>query len=428
MSAGHHHHDKAGTAAELAELERYMADPRFDQAWAKFKYEDDSHDVAYGAGSNNVGDTVFYDDDFYRDIQAGKVLYDGKPFDPRRFIDIHEIVEWILIVLFGLDYAKAHRLATLAERSAVEHAGLDWEKYSSSFQRDLTADEAEGPERMPHDILLVAYEGSKLYAPLARMQGLPAGDEGRADERARAAAGRAQEPSAEAGGAKISHAEAEYHEGPGATGSHCAVCASFIPGSPPACKRVQSPIRANDGCSLFQPQESTMAKPSINAGMADLQRMMARGASGASPGSAGNIMPGPSASAGSAAPVAKGMASGGAPGMGNPSRGGQPPISAGPPQMGSGQPPAVGGATPISQPPHMHALTKASATHLLNSGHISPAVHRSIHSAANAGLAAHKAAKGAAPGGGAQVRKFGALGGTPPALGGATSGGQPDQF
>ena len=51
---------------------------------------------------------------------------------------------------------------------------------------------------------------------------------------------------------KISHAEAGYHEGYGKDGRHCSICRFFEVGSPVSCQKVVDPIRAGDGCDLFQ--------------------------------------------------------------------------------------------------------------------------------------------------------------------------------
>jgi hypothetical protein len=46
-----------------------------------------------------------------------------------------------------------------------------------------------------------------------------------------------------------------------------------------------------------------------------------------------------------------------------------------------------------AQPHHMHALTKASATHLLRAGHINRSTHRGIVQQAEAGMKAAKRAR-----------------------------------
>ena len=53
---------------------------------------------------------------------------------------------------------------------------------------------------------------------------------------------------------KESHAEAGYHRGHGATGSHCSICRHYISGDPPHCRIVVDPIRPDDGCNRFQPR------------------------------------------------------------------------------------------------------------------------------------------------------------------------------
>lgn len=142
-----------------------------------------------------------------------------------------------------------------------------------------------------------------------------------------------------------------------------------------------------------------MPKPSINATIEDLQRQMAKGGqSGSSSGSAGNIMPGPSAISSQPARGVSGGATGGI--AGNPARGGNPPIS------------SVG--SPMGTTTRDHALTLASTTHLAKMGHPHPQ-HHQIRAMAQAGIKALKANKGPAS---SAPRKFGALGGA-----GGTPGG-----
>lgn len=142
-----------------------------------------------------------------------------------------------------------------------------------------------------------------------------------------------------------------------------------------------------------------MPKPLINTSIEDLQRQSSKGAmSPSNPRSSGNLMPGPSAI--SSSPM-RAPSGGPTAGLGaNPSRTGMPPISSG------GYKPIAGSPSPMSAavtPPHMHALTKASLTHLANQGMRHPN-HDGLMAHANSGIAKFKKAQ--AP----SASKFGALG------------------
>jgi S-adenosylmethionine decarboxylase len=58
---------------------------------------------------------------------------------------------------------------------------------------------------------------------------------------------------------KVSHADAGYHEGYGKNGHHCAICKFFEVGKPVGCQKVADPIRAGDGCDLFQKRGAGVA-------------------------------------------------------------------------------------------------------------------------------------------------------------------------
>lgn len=171
MSSGHRHADghpiRAGEARELAQA---MADPRVHAAVAAYTGEDDSHDVPDLGGSDNAGHSILFDQGFVAAIKAGRFMYDGQPFDPRPFLRVHGAVEGALIRILGFDYVKAHLLATIAERHAVEASGRAWDAYESAFRPFIRATEAETQGNWPPDLLLAPYKGTKLYAILAAAQ------------------------------------------------------------------------------------------------------------------------------------------------------------------------------------------------------------------------------------------------------------------
>jgi hypothetical protein len=124
-------------------------------------------------------------------------------------------------------------------------------------------------------------------------------------------------------------------------------------------------------------------KPSINASIEQLRGQMANGATGASPGSAGNIMPGPN------------MQPAQTP-MGGPGGGTGPTAPAG----------------PTLDSVRTHSLAIGGLKHLVTAGHIQPHHAKAMEAKSRAHIAAYNA-KSKSPAV-APPRKFGALGGAAP--------------
>ena len=75
-------------------------------------------------------------------IKGGPVVVDPRvPPEYRPFLAVHETVEE---ALEAAGYNTAHKVATIAERTAVEAAGVDWKKYQQWF-----ADNGKGIEKTP---------------------------------------------------------------------------------------------------------------------------------------------------------------------------------------------------------------------------------------------------------------------------------------
>lgn len=150
-----------------------------------------------------------------------------------------------------------------------------------------------------------------------------------------------------------------------------------------------------------------------------LSKQMARGAaSGAAPGSAGNIMPGPSAVRGPPARMTSGGATGGT--AGNPMRGGAPPMAKGRYQQIAGSPNPGAPVTPatIKAPTpgsvRSHSLALGGLKHMMAAGHISAADGARMANTSRAHIDSYNKAKPKAP----PKMKFGSLGG----MGGNGSG------
>lgn len=248
MTTGHGGVDRypAGSPQHEAHtqfLHRLLDQPQFSAAVQAYRRIDENHDVPFLGGSNNAGDTIYFDRHFAQAVKAGRVKYDGQPYDPRPFVMVHEAVEGAAIRLLGLHYDKpkdgmpgAHEVATWAERRALQHAGYDWAKHQAALDPWIKAGEHERVTNPPPDLLVEPYKGTPEDKKV--------------------------EPSAQGGYAanqthKLSHAEVRY--GPGKPrGDHCAVCRYYIAdgeGEAPACRLVRSPILPDGWCNRFAPRE-----------------------------------------------------------------------------------------------------------------------------------------------------------------------------
>lgn len=170
MSSGDRDHDHPIRADEARELAANLARPDIQAAIAAYTQTDETHDCPDLGGSDNAGRTIIFDQGFVSAIKAGRFKYEGQPFDPRPFLRIHEAVEGALIRLLGYDYDRAHLQATIAERQAVEKAGMVWAKYQQAFQPFIRATESERDGNWPPDLLLAPYKGTSIFDKLEAAQ------------------------------------------------------------------------------------------------------------------------------------------------------------------------------------------------------------------------------------------------------------------
>lgn len=177
-----------------------------------------------------------------------------------------------------------------------------------------------------------------------------------------------------------------------------------------------------------------MAKPSINASLDQLARESSRGAaSGSSPRSAGNVMPGANALSGGGSRAPSGGGSSGLAGI--PSRTGAPPSAAGSYMNQPGSPAggqaavtpgsvpgsSLGGASKARDAMLSHGRTLGAVAHLRKVGGGHPHLD-GLHAKASAGIAGYKnSMKTKQP-----TRGFGSIGGSAvPGAGGNAPGQQP---
>jgi hypothetical protein len=236
MSAGHRHHPAGHPIDQTREreLQTLMAQPWFEAAVRAYTIEDCDHDVPYAGGSLTDWRTVVWDRHLCAAIQQGRFLLRGNAIDPRRSGKVHEAIEGAIIHLWervrqllgwpehAHKYLTAHDIGNIAERHAAEHLGWPWDPYQAAWKPFIRLEKHEAIVRPPSNLLMDAYEGTPIYAHLLKFQ------------------------------RKLTHEQAGYHQGPGAEGSHCAVCANFIIAAPPDCTKVVPPIAPNDGCDMFE--------------------------------------------------------------------------------------------------------------------------------------------------------------------------------
>jgi len=128
---------------------KYVEDPKFkNRMKEKFKINK-SYDVPYVAGYSNDGKTIYID-------RHLKLMDDNIDITP--FLIIHERTEKALIDLFGLDYQHAHHIAMEQEKEAVRKSGVNWDKYSSHYNKYIKGCAHEKLSSVPPDLDLTPYK------------------------------------------------------------------------------------------------------------------------------------------------------------------------------------------------------------------------------------------------------------------------------
>lgn len=139
-------------AEEGRDLVRIQRQQKFKDAYAKYVRESDKFHIPYLAGSNNEGTTVFYDS--------------RTPDSDKKSIGEHEKVEGILIRLYGFDYDKAHRYASIAERRLVK----DWPAYERRLRGPISDAEHAPAKNLPPNLLAEPYRGTKFMPVVSKAQ------------------------------------------------------------------------------------------------------------------------------------------------------------------------------------------------------------------------------------------------------------------
>lgn len=144
MSVGHR-----GKVEEtpVEELHSALSHPAVQAFLARPSQDDFNHHIPLTGGSNVAGNT------YYGDKQL--------PTSLRPFVMVHEHVEKALRSAMGMGYPEAHKLATAAEKLAVEHHGMNWGAYKNAVAGPVRKDENEPHTDVPADLDPGPYAGSK---------------------------------------------------------------------------------------------------------------------------------------------------------------------------------------------------------------------------------------------------------------------------
>jgi hypothetical protein len=130
-------------------------------------------DMPYGAGYSLTGNRIYIDrhipliwpmkrEGYSRDDHMSQVKVHIVKYPER-----HEAFESACIRLLAMDYETAHHHAVRAEWTLVTSDGFDWPFYESQWKPLIKADEVEKIERVPPDLDLTPYEGTKLHSILS---------------------------------------------------------------------------------------------------------------------------------------------------------------------------------------------------------------------------------------------------------------------
>lgn len=115
-----------------------------------------TYDVPYLAGAADKGPKVFIDRRVPR-----KVKIDDKTVDVAKYLAVHERTEHGLMTARKMPYLDAHKIATKAEKKAVEADGVSWAEYEHVMDGFLAHIEHEHPKRPPPDLYLKPYPHDK---------------------------------------------------------------------------------------------------------------------------------------------------------------------------------------------------------------------------------------------------------------------------
>ena len=109
-------------------------------------------DIPYLAGYSRAGRTIYIDRDLPKTFRRK-----GKRVRVDPFLIMHEAVEIALLDKLDLAYQDAHHIALLAERSAVEAAGVNWNAYHQFMMKHIKRAGNKKLRRIPRRLNLTPY-------------------------------------------------------------------------------------------------------------------------------------------------------------------------------------------------------------------------------------------------------------------------------
>ena len=156
MSIGRHTDEPAPVGTVVRVLQRNAG---LRAHLGRFVYVSRAYRVPYLAGSSIDGGTV------YIDGQTPE-LFPISRIEPDEGYPPHEQAEWWLMVMLGMDYDRAHRLAHGVEQYRLKLAGVSDERieqYEAESRGLVNIDEhlALPPEAFPPDLYLGPYESDE---------------------------------------------------------------------------------------------------------------------------------------------------------------------------------------------------------------------------------------------------------------------------
>ena len=109
-------------------------------------------DIPYLAGYSRAGRTIFIDRNLPKTFS-----YKGRRIRIDPFLVLHEAVEIAMLDKLDIRYDHAHQIALLAERSAVEAAGVEWEPYHEFMLKHIRRVAEKRVTRVPRNLNLTPY-------------------------------------------------------------------------------------------------------------------------------------------------------------------------------------------------------------------------------------------------------------------------------
>jgi hypothetical protein len=139
----------------------------FWQGFEKRAATSTAYEIPGLAGYSEDGKIIYIDKRLPKKIELGN----GKTMSAHKYLNVHERVEKGLIDSKGYKYQYAHRLATGAERKAVEADGYSWDDYQPYMLRMVKKLETYSG-RLPKDLDLTPQRNRGAYAEIRKIKKL----------------------------------------------------------------------------------------------------------------------------------------------------------------------------------------------------------------------------------------------------------------